>query len=514
MLRPSFSTNRIWNPSQKPFLPQLDERHLSKVAVIDVGSSSVRLVIFDGAARSPAYFYNEKLICSLGVGISTTGKLNPEGKIRAVEAIRRFKYLTTSMGIKQVTAVATAAVRLANDGLEFCDHVYRETGQKIWIIDGRDEARLSAQGVLLGWPGAYGLVCDIGGSSMELAEISFGKVGRLATSDLGPIKLRELEVSNLERLVYIRKTVKNLAKEFGLHHNRLFLVGGSWRTLAKVDMCRTNYPLHVLHEYRMSRKSVAKTLAHIQKHGFEMIQEKYKIPALRLPLLPYAGEVLESLLDTFELDDIAISSYGLREGLLFQQMSDHIRSRDPLIEACKVSEKKDARVPGMGKALYKFVLPLFKGAGKDLLRIIRAACLLHDVSWRANPDYRAEVCFDNATRSNLGGLKHSERIFLGLALMHRYTNKRDDKIFAPMCRIIDEDRVKTAEILGKAMRLGAMIWLTNDPDRAKLCWNPNKVELTLKLSGSSSALFGEVAEARLQSLANTLSAKGICLVSG
>ena len=219
------------------------------------------------------------------------------------------------------------------------------------------------------------------------------------------------------------------------------------------------------------------------------------------------------MFEIFELQDVAISSYGLREGLLYQQMSDAIRSRDPLIEACKVSEKKEARLPGMGKALYKFVLPLFEDAGKDRLRMIRAACLLHDVSWRANPDYRAVVCFDNATRSNLGGLKHSERIFLGLALMHRYTNKRDDKIFAAMHRIIDVDGIKVAEILGKAMRLGAMIWLTDDPNGAQLLWNRDSDELTLKLSGSSSALFGEVTESRLQSLANTLSAKGICIVS-
>ena len=479
-----------------------------------MGSSSVRLVVFDGAARSPAYFYNEKLSCSLGVGLSTTGKLNPEGKLRTVEAIRRFKYLTASMGIKEVTAVATAAVRSAKDGIEFCYHVYEETGQKIWIIDGITEARLSAQGILLGWPRSCGLVCDIGGSSMELAQINFGQVGRLTTSDLGPLNLRELEICQAERRKYISKTLKKLAKDISPKCNRLFLVGGSWRTLAKVDMYRTNYPLKVLHEYRMCRKSVSKTIAYTHKIGTEILHAKYNLDPLRLELLPYAGEVLMSLLFIFELEDIVISSYGLREGLLFQQMSDTIRSRDPLIEACKVAEKKEARVPGMGKALYKFVLPLFTGAGKDLLRIIRAACLLHDVSWRANPDYRAEVCFDNATRSNLGGLKHSERIFLGLALMYRYTNRRDERLFASMGRIIDEDSVKLAEILGKAMRLGAMIWLADDPHRAKLFWDPEKDTLTLELSGSSSALFGEVADARLQSLAKTLSARGVCTFFG
>ena len=513
MLQHSVSDKSAPDPYQKPVLPQLDERRLSKIAVLDVGSNSVRLVVFDGAARSPSYFYNEKLMCSLGAGLATTGHLNPEGKQRAIAAIRRFKYLTVSMGITNVTAVATAAVRNATDGLEFCQEVFEKTGQKIWIIDGSEEAKLSAQGVLLGWPGSFGLVCDVGGSSMELAEIYNGTVGRRVTSDLGPLKLQELSGGSDARRKYIRETITRLADEMGPQHNRLFLVGGSWRALARIDMQRTNYPLHVLHEYRMGRSSVSKTLAYLNEVGLETLQDQCSISQSRMSLLPYAGEVLTELLDVFEPKDIAISSYGLREGLLYQQMSDDIRARDPLIEACKVSEMKDARVPGMGKTIFNFVRPLFYDASAELLRIVRAACLLHDVSWRAHPDYRAEVCFDNATRANLGGLKHSERMFLALALMHRYTNKRDDEIFSWMFRVIDATEVKTAEILGKAMRLGAMLWVSDGGQRAELKWDPKNEELTLLLPGDTSALYGEVAETRLQSLSQALNAKNYNVVT-
>jgi exopolyphosphatase/guanosine-5'-triphosphate,3'-diphosphate pyrophosphatase len=247
--------------------------------------------------------------------------------------------------------------------------------------------------------------------------------------------------------------------------------------------------------------------------GLDTLQDQCSISQSRMSLLPYAGEVLTELLDVFEPKDIAISSYGLREGLLYQQMSDDIRARDPLIEACKVSEMKDARVPGMGKTIFNFVRPLFYDASAELLRIVRAACLLHDVSWRAHPDYRAEVCFDNATRANLGGLKHSERMFLALALMHRYTNKRDDEIFSWMFRVIDATEVKTAEILGKAMRLGAMLWVSDGGQRAELKWDPKNEELTLLLPGDTSALYGEVAETRLQSLSQALNAKNYNVVT-
>ena len=158
------------------------KRDLTRVGVVDIGSNSVRLVVFDGAGRSPAYFYNEKIMCGLGSGMSETNCLNPQGRARAVAALRRFQALAEGMGITPLSAVATAAVREAEDGPDFCQQVERETGLKIWVIDGKQEARLSAQGVLLGWPGSYGLVCDIGGSSMELAEISDGKVGKRQSS--------------------------------------------------------------------------------------------------------------------------------------------------------------------------------------------------------------------------------------------------------------------------------------------------------------------------------------------
>ncbi|MEO1176734.1 MAG: exopolyphosphatase, partial [Pseudomonadota bacterium] len=182
------ASNAEWGPFGRPLFDDPTARALSRVGVVDVGSNSVRLVIFDGAARSPAYFYNEKIMCALGAGLSETGKLSPEGRVRALAAMLRFRSVATGLGLKDLSVVATAAIRDAKDGPDFVEEVQRETGLNIWTIDGAEEARLSAQGVLLGWPGSYGLVCDIGGSSMELAEIADGQVGRRVTSNLGPLK--------------------------------------------------------------------------------------------------------------------------------------------------------------------------------------------------------------------------------------------------------------------------------------------------------------------------------------
>lgn len=492
---------------ESPFFEDPDANALRRVGVVDVGSNSVRLVVFDGAARSPAYFYNEKLMCGLGEGLRETGKLNPEGRARALRAIDRFQAVAESLGTGPLAAVATAAVREAEDGPSFVEEVKARTGMTVQVIEGPEEARLSAQGVLLGWPGSYGLVCDIGGSSMELAEIAGGEIGKCITSPLGPQQLKGFKRGQKKaRKEHIRTIVGQLREEIGPQSNRLFLVGGSWRAIARLDMERRNYPLHVLHEYRMSRKDVRSTIKFIQNSDLEKLRAKCGISQARMDLVPLASEVLKELLKTFKPVDIAVSSYGIREGLLYEQMPQHLRDRDPLIEACRFSEAKDARLPGFGDVLFDFVKPLFKNSNKEIKRTVRAACLLHDVSWRAHPDYRAEVCFDNATRANLGGMSHKERMFVGLALLHRYKNSRKGTRFEKLAPLMDEKSKQRAEVLGKAMRFGAMLWMQPEQSPSKLKWYPRKKVLELKLSKDSASLFGEVAEARFNSLASSLGA--------
>jgi len=496
-----------WGPFGRPLFNDPQTRALARVGVVDVGSNSVRLVVFDGAARSPAYFYNEKIMCGLGAGLPETGNLNPRGRERALAAIKRFQLLAEDMGIAPLTAVATAAVRDAGDGGDFCADVLQQTGLKIYVIDGAEEARLTSQGVLLGWPTANGLVCDIGGSSMELAEVSNGQVGRCITSALGPLKLTNIKGGKKGLKQHINDILDEMHSKIPVEKQRLFLVGGSWRAIAKLDMLRRGYPLAVLHEYRMTPKSVMDTVKWINAHDLDDLKAKSGISTSRITLVPTACEILKRLIRKFKPREIAISSYGIREGMLYEQMPQQLRDRDPLIEACRYAEDKDARWPGFGRKLYKFIIPLFKGENDDRKRLIRAACLLHDVTWRAHPDYRAEVCFDNATRANLGGLRHRERVFLGLALLHRYKSSREGTRFEPLVELLSERDALDAQVLGKAMRFGAMLTMDDINQLANLRYFPKKKQLELRLNEKARGLFGEVAEARFMSLASSLEAE-------
>ncbi|MDO5528101.1 MAG: Ppx/GppA family phosphatase [Paracoccus sp. (in: a-proteobacteria)] len=480
-------------------------RALSRVGVIDVGSNSIRMVVFDGAARSPAYFYNEKVMAGLGRDMATTGRLNPEGAARGLAALKRFAVIAKGMKVRPLTVVATAAVREAEDGAEFRRAVEKETGLKLNIIDGLEEARLSAQGVLLGWPDAKGLVCDIGGNSMELAELDGkGGIGRRATSQLGPFRLQQIAGGAKGIEAHISGVMDDLVKKMGSNHGRLHLVGGSWRAIARLDMERRNYPLPVLHEYTMQPEDVAATVDYIARNDAGELRAQTGVSQTRMDLVPYAARVLAQLVQRFKPAELAVSSYGIREGLLYEHMSANLRGRDPLIESARFTERQMARMPGFGKKLFQFLEPVFARAAPARIRLIRAACYLHDTTWRTHPDYRAEACFDNVTRANMAALSHPERIFLGLALLHRYRNSRAGSPMAPLFEMLSEEERTEAEILGKALRFGAMFSVKEPGEAGVLKLYPKRGQLELRLNEIGRDLYGEVAESRFLSLCKSM----------
>ncbi len=476
---------------------------LKRIGVIDVGSNSVRLVVFDGMARSPAYFYNEKVLCGLGVGLADTGRLSRDGWISAMAALRRFAALARRMELSGLIAVATAAVREAVDGPAFCDQVQRETGLQLHVASGGEEARLAAKGVLLGWPHAEGLVCDMGGASMELAHLTAGVIGDCATSPLGPLKLADIRDPQAMAKT-IKKEVKALRKAVPGPAPRLFLVGGSWRAIAKLDMERVGYPLRVLHSYEPPIPQLVDTLGWIREQDQARMAALTGTSAARLSLVPLAARVLAELIRRVEPGKVKISAYGLREGLLFRQMTEAMRAQDPLIEACLHWEESAARSPGFGDALSRWLGPLFADRPETELRLIRAACLLHDVNWRAHPDYRAELCFDSVIRANFAGINHAERIFLGLVLYNRYKAAGPGDELSRYAPLIPPERAADAGVLGRALRLGAMLSGSAPGvlEHAPLTLAGGR--LTLTLMGGAHDFAGEAVERRLQALGSRL----------
>jgi len=228
---------------------------LARFGVIDIGSHTVRLVVFDGRTRSPAYFFNEKSTCALGAEIQVTGKLYPAGKKMALAQLKRFKALADAMGVETLKVVATAAVRDASDGPQFARQVKKSCGLDVRVISGVDEGRYAAMGVLMGEDRRDSLVVDIGGASMELTTIKDREIGEAKTTPLGPLRLSASELKDEILDAYIDGILEQGWPKDAENGGRITLVGGGWRAFAALDMNRRSYPLHVLQGYEIKRAS-------------------------------------------------------------------------------------------------------------------------------------------------------------------------------------------------------------------------------------------------------------------
>jgi exopolyphosphatase/guanosine-5'-triphosphate,3'-diphosphate pyrophosphatase len=302
--------------------------------------------------------------------------------------------------------------------------------------------------------------------------------------------------------VYLKTGLEDLTRGFEAKVDTLFLVGGSWRALAQIHMARTNYPLRVLHDYVVTPIAFMDTLDFVENRTPEEIQDETQVSSTRARLLPMAAKTMRGLLALIDVHEIAFSSYGLREGLMYEKMPAEIRNSDPLIAAARAIEAGQARFPGFGDVLFNWLQPLFTTLDGSVKRLIHAACLLHDVHWRSHPDYRADVCFDAATLANLGGIDHGGRVFVAWTLLHRYKAKRVSQNYSDVRDLLQEDELSLAKTVGLAIRLGAMM-SSADPDHmGRLILTPKA--LNLELDAQSEEVFGEVVMKRLQAVAQSI----------
>jgi len=469
-----------------------------RIAVIDIGSNTVRLVVYDGNSRSPLTFYNEKVTCRLGANIQETGHLNPEGVERAMRALRRFQTLSEAMDVTKVITVATAAVRAAKDGSEFCTRAKTEFGLNVNVISGPEEARLSALGVLSGTPAAEGLVCDMGGSSMELAWVENGEVGTRISTPFAPLAVGDNPRAE------VAKSLAKLRGDFPEKVENLYLVGGSFRAIARLDMERRDYPLTIIHDYRLTMDALTETRQLLSEDETSIAASDLNISKDRFELLPKACDMLLAVMETFAPKQAIVSSFGIREGALFDALPEDVQKRDPLISAAVAMARRSARFPDFGVALFEWISPLFEDLDRAKTRLLRAACLLHDVNWRAHPDYRAEISFDTAARANLAGLTHHDRVFLGLALMHRYAMRLSDPAYQSASALLPIEDNQLAQSFGKAIRLGALFSSSGAQALDGVQLSKDAGKLCLAFGSEAEGFDGEQIERRLASLASLL----------
>ena len=456
------------------------------------------MVVFEGGRRCPAMVFNERIMCGLGSELEETGLLSPKGCERAIAALHRFVSLAPGLRVGALAGVATAAVRDAKDGTAFRDRIEAETGIRLRIASGADEARFAAMGVLFGDPKANGLVVDLGGASMELCPIADSRARAGITTPLGPQRID----SSKERpaRATVDAVLEPLVEGFKGSSHKLYLVGGAWRALGRVLINRAGHPMKILHEFTFSPRDALDTAEFIRSSEASDLSST-GAPSSRVGTLPHAAMLLTALVEHFQPKEIAISGFGLREGICYRYLPASIRRQDPLISTSIGQERTRARAPGFGRELAQWVLPAFEPENAEEERLIRATCHLVDVSWRAHPDYRTLGCLEVATRVNMSSAGHQGRAFIAAGLLGRYKGARKALADAQELALLDEDRRARALQLGAMMRLGCTI---SGAVPGYLPHVPLSLEdgvLTLKPARASQVLMGEEVEKRLSQAA-------------
>ncbi|MEM7269775.1 MAG: Ppx/GppA family phosphatase [Pseudomonadota bacterium] len=474
------------------------------IGVIDVGSNSIRLVVFEDDARSPDYFFNEKTICKLGEGMAETGRLNPVGRKKAMAALRRFVVLARRMGVRDIIGLGTAAMRDAEDAPEFRDQVEEETGLRIRVASGQEEAKLSAEGVLLGWPNATGLIADLGGSSLEIAEARDGDIRRTVSTRAGHLRVGGADEADSRAAL---GELRAEAEQFAPIEGPLVLIGGAWRALAKAQMERTKYPMHVLMGYEMATDEALDLCDWALSADPQVLKRTSGSSTARLASIAAGAATLRTLLEALAPTSVSISAFGLREGLIYERMPTEMREEEPLISASRRMEMRSARSPGFGDELFNWLQPLISDYSVMGKRLSHAACLLHDVNWRQHPDFRSAACFSTVTRANLSGVGHKGRLYIGAALLHRYKASVMDRDVQAALKLLPADDLQSAEAVGRALRLGAMLTGSVQGLLGKSRLEISDTELSLILEPGVAMLSGERVERRVAALATAIGRK-------
>jgi exopolyphosphatase / guanosine-5'-triphosphate,3'-diphosphate pyrophosphatase len=424
----------------------------SRRAIIDIGSNSVRLVVYGGTARAPIVLYNEKFSAGLGRGVIATGSLDPKASKNALSALARFAALVKLMQVDELQVAATAAVRDASDGEAFIEKV-RALGLPAKILSGGEEAAAAGLGVIAALPMADGIVVDLGGGSMELVRVGGGKVHDSVSLNLGILHVPEYTAKGPGKLrKYLQKRVADIPWLWAANDLPLYLVGGSWRALARVHIHLSKAPLPVIGNYRIPCGDVDRL--HQQIEAMDQ-QELYGIPSLpasRVPMLGDAAALLAALNDILSPSVMKISAFGLREGLLFQQLDEAERAQDPLISGARFASQMAERFPGYGDALAAWLDGLFPGEASELLRLRHAACLLADLGWSSNPEFRALSGEELALHGSWVGVTARDRVILATALYATFGGSSDDLV--ALQGLAEAHILERARIWGLAIRLG------------------------------------------------------------
>jgi exopolyphosphatase/guanosine-5'-triphosphate,3'-diphosphate pyrophosphatase len=435
------------------------------VAVIDIGSNSVRLVIYDALSRAPFPRFNEKSLCGLGRDLDTTGRLADEAMAATVNAVHRYSAIARAMQAHRLDILATEAVRSAVNGEALVAAIRERTGQEVRILTGAEEARFAAMGVAAGFWRPWGVVGDLGGGSLELSTVESGDGGlarigiATASLPLGALRLQPLLAKDP------REAKKRLDDAFAdrpwtvaggeaAPPERFYVVGGGWRALARFHLVRQGAPLRIVHGLELEQAAARDLARAILKATPAEVAKLPGVPGRRAETIQAAALVLDRLVKAMAPSRVVFSALGLREGWLHACLPLAEQALDPLLVGAAAFGRPRARVPHIGEAMQDWTESLFAGETEAEARLRLAACELSDFGWRDHPELRALQSFHRLTQFPFVGLDHAERVFLATAIHSRYGGNDTDPEIQPALQLLAPAERQRAVVLGRALQLG------------------------------------------------------------
>jgi exopolyphosphatase / guanosine-5'-triphosphate,3'-diphosphate pyrophosphatase len=479
------------------------------VAVIDIGSNSVRLVVYEKLARSPTPLFQEKAMCGLGRYVSSTGRLNKATVPMAISSLARYRKLADICGVRarDIHAFATAAVRWAEDGPEFLSLAQDACGVPIRVIANEEEAELAATGVLAGFMKPEGVVGDLGGGSLELVRLNGQTLQHNVSLPLGSLALVDrTRGEKAEATMLIEEGLASLPWLADARGQSFYAVGGTWRALAMVHMRQTGYPLTAVHGYRVDARKVLQVTARYANSAPSTLARMEGMPSGREETLPLGALLLNAIIRKMQPEEVVFSAFGVREGTIYRLLSDAQRAEDPLLSACEDVAARRARSLQHSKELTVWTDALFPEPSEtdEDRRLRRAACLLSDISWRAHPDYRGEQSAVLIAQSSFVGVDHPGRAFLALCVYHRYERKLTGELLPKLAAMLPRSQKKRALVIGQAVRLAQTLSAGQKGVLPQTSFALEDDKLVLNLPPKLEALDGEQIKRRLRSVAREL----------
>jgi exopolyphosphatase/guanosine-5'-triphosphate,3'-diphosphate pyrophosphatase len=481
-------------------------------AVIDIGSNTVRLVVYAGLPRAPMPIYNEKSRVALGACLAGDGVISPATMKKALAALARFETLARSMKVDTLRVVATAATREAKNGHKLVEAA-AALGIRVDVLDGETEATAAGLGVLSDNPYANGYVGDLGGGSLELIRVADGGLGDRVSLPLGTLRHAAIKGKNTKQITQMLlgdiaalKGEEAFPFEPGLP---FYMIGGSWRSFARLHMHDVGYPLTILSNYQMPPEAPTRLMP-LVNDAAALAQTKV-VATARLAALPGATALLAGVVRLLEPSELVTSIYGLREGLLFDQLSEADRMQDPLIAATRFEGERLARFPFHGDALADWIAPVFAGQSEGDARLCRAACLLSDSVWNVNPEYRADHALDLALDGSWPGVVASDRAVIAAALWTVHAGKRT--MPEMLGRLAKPGALAQAVVWGLAIRLAQRLDGGTGGALADSRIEGDDEILKLRLTRQAVRLQSNSVQRRLQALGEALGYSRVEIVS-